>query len=105
MAAFALEHGEPILAALSDRNRALEILSGDEAQATPYGGPDEVCALKAIALALLLHGEPAAMELYRSKLRRMRGDAVGALRRAGVRLFERGITRGCYELLRPRARG
>jgi hypothetical protein len=92
MATFALEYGEPILTALSDSNRALETLSGDDEEARTYAGPDEIRAMKAIALALLLHGEPAARELSEVKLRRMRGDAVGALRRAVVRLFEDGIT-------------
>lgn len=90
MAAFSLEKAEPIFAALSDPKRALEILSRDDDEARTYSGPDQVRAMQAIALAFLLHGESAARELSRVKLGRMRGDAVGALRRAVARLFERG---------------
>jgi hypothetical protein len=92
MAEFALEKGEPIFVALSDRSRALEILSRDDAEARSYTGPDEVRAMKAIALAFLFRGESAARELSEVKLARMRGDRVGALRRAVVRLFERGVS-------------
>lgn len=67
MAAFALEHGEPILAALSDPRRALEILSRDDEEARTYSGPEEVRAMEAIALAFLLYGESAARELSRVK--------------------------------------
>jgi hypothetical protein len=91
MAAFALEHGEPILATLSDRNRALEILSRDDEEARTYSGPDEARAMRAIVLALLLHGESSARQLSNVKLGRMRGDAVDALRRAVERLFELGV--------------
>lgn len=90
MAAFSLEKAEPIFAALSDPKRALEILSRDDDEARTYSGPDQVRAMQAIALAFLLHGESAARELSRVKLGRMRGDAVGALRLAVARLFERG---------------
>jgi hypothetical protein len=91
MAAFALENGEPILATLSDRNRALEILSRDDEEARTYCGPDEARAMRAIVLALFLHGESSARQLSKVKLGRMRGDAVAALRRALERLFERGL--------------
>jgi hypothetical protein len=77
---------------LSGQRRALEILSRDDDEARKYSGPDEVRAMKAIALAFLLHGESAARELSEVKLARMRGDAVGALHRAVVRLFERVVT-------------
>jgi hypothetical protein len=86
IAAFALEKGEPIFAALSDPERCLEILSRDDDQARTYSGPDEVRAMEAIALAFLLHGESAARELSKVKLARMRGEAVGALRRAVLRI-------------------
>ena len=92
IAAFALENGEPIFAALSDRRRAIEILSRDDDEARSYSGPDEVRAMKAIALALLVHGESAAKELSEVKLAVMRGDAVGARRRALVRLFDSGVS-------------
>jgi hypothetical protein len=92
MAAFALEKGEPIFAALSDPKRALEILSGDDDEARTYSGPDEARAMQAIALAFLLHGESGARELSKAKLGRMRGDGVGAFRRAAERLFDRGMT-------------
>ncbi|MGC4054749.1 MAG: hypothetical protein QM757_38375 [Paludibaculum sp.] len=90
IASFALEKGEPIFAALSDQSHALEILSRDDDEARSYVGPDEVRAMKAIALAFLSHGESAARELAEVKLARMRGDEVRAFRRAVVRLFERG---------------
>ena len=67
MTAFALEKGEPIFAALSDPNRALEILSGGHEEARTYSGPDKVRAMQAIALAFLLHGEFAAEGVVRSK--------------------------------------
>ena len=67
MAAFALEKGEPIFAALSHPTRALEILSGDDDVARTYSGRDEVRAMKAIALAFLLRRESAARELSKVK--------------------------------------
>jgi hypothetical protein len=91
VAAFVLKNGEPTLAALSDRKRALEILSGDDEEARTYCGPDEARAMRAIALALLLHGESSARALSNVKIRRMRGDTVAALRRAVTRLLERGV--------------
>jgi hypothetical protein len=45
--------------------------------------------MQAIAFAFLLHGKSAARELSEVKLRRMKGEAAGALRRAVVRLLER----------------
>ena len=92
IAAFALEKGEPIFAALSDPKRALDILSGDDEETRTYSAPDEARAMRAIALAFLLYDASAAKELSEVKLKRMRGDAVSALRRAVVRLFKRGIT-------------
>ena len=91
MIAFALEKGGPIFAALSDPGRALEILPGDDEEARSYCGPDEARAMRAIALAFLLHGESAARELSETKLRRMRRDAVGALRRSVARLFSGNV--------------
>lgn len=91
MAAFALEKGEPIFAALSNPNRALEILSGDDEEARACSGPDEVRAIKAVALAFLLHGEPAARKLSKVKLGRMSGNAVSVLRRAVIRRVDHGM--------------
>jgi hypothetical protein len=92
IATLALEKGEPLFAALSDPRRALEILSGDDDEARTYAAPDEVRAMKAIAVAFLLDGESAARELARAKLGRMKGDAVGAFCRATERLFDRRMT-------------
>jgi hypothetical protein len=69
MAAYTLEKREPVFNELSNADQALTLLSGDDERSRSYSGPDGARAKQAIALAFLLHGETAAMQLARRSWR------------------------------------
>jgi hypothetical protein len=89
---------EPTLAALSNAERALVLLSGDDEQARSYSGPDTARAKRSIALAFLLHGEAAAREMMKMKLARLKGEGRAEVETWADRLFrgagQSGATRG-----------
>lgn len=89
---------EPAVAELSNADRALVLLSGDEALPTSYSGPDAARAERAIALAFLLHGEAAAREQTKMKLARLKGEGRAEVEKWADRLFraqeQSGATRG-----------
>ena len=78
---------EPTLAALSNADRALVLLSGDDEQARSYSAPDAARAKRAIALAFLYHGESSARDLTRTKLARLKGDGRAEVEQWADRLF------------------
>ncbi len=87
VAASVSEECEQALAALSDRDRALVLLSGDDEQSRAYSGPDAARGKRSIALAYLQHGESSARELTRTKLARLKGEAKDEVEKWADRLF------------------
>lgn len=89
---------EPTFAALSNADRALVLLSGDDAQSRSHSGPDAGRAKRSIALTFLRHGETGARELTKTKLARLKGEGREEVKKWTDRLFRAegqiGVTRG-----------
>jgi hypothetical protein len=79
---------EPTLAALSNPDHALVLLSGDDEQSRSYSGPDASRAKRSIALALLLRGGSAARELAKTKSARLKGEPRAEVEKWTDRLFQ-----------------
>lgn len=86
--AYAITKGEPLLSELSDPERALQLLCGDDVEGRSYAGPDDIRAKKAVAMTLLMHGKKAATRLADAKISRLKGEAKSGVRYWTDRLFE-----------------
>jgi hypothetical protein len=88
MASYALEKCEPIFDSLSNPAHALSILSGDDQRSRSYSGPDQARAMRAIALAFLMHGEATAKQLAKVKLARLKGEGLSEVVNWTDKLFQ-----------------
>jgi hypothetical protein len=78
---------EPTLAMLSNADRALVLLSGDDAQSRAHSAPEAARAKRAIALAFLINGKTAAEELTKTKLARLKGESKAEVVKWTDKLF------------------